>query len=206
MISSVLLVPALALAACSVGQLQPADPDPVVSPGTVTYRFLLPSTRSFCDQVPACGGGVPKHVSLTTVSGQVVGFTTGLCEPDCSKCDHACPLILPLPACNVPPAGIAVTGPFEGIWDGGYTAHSTCGNDVPCYHGAFARPGRYISWFCATPGTFAQPDTGPPTCTPTGPQECVQVPFDFPGPPIQASLPDLIDVDPPPPPDLPVTD
>ncbi len=58
-------------------------------------------------------------------------------------------------------------------------------------HGLEVRSrGTYVARFCATPGTLGTSDGGPPVCTPTGPQECVEVPFAFPSSqPVVITLP-----------------
>lgn len=68
---------------------------------------------------------------------------------------------------------------------------STCGNNLACYQPGFAPAGRYVAKMCATPGNLKTADGGfPSTCTATGPIECVDVPFDFPGPsPVVGTLP-----------------
>ena len=68
---------------------------------------------------------------------------------------------------------------------------STCGNHVSCLEAAFAPAGHYVARMCATPGDLRTADGGfEPTCTATGPIECVDVPFDFPGPsPVVGTLP-----------------
>jgi hypothetical protein len=70
---------------------------------------------------------------------------------------------------------------IETSWDGSYVESSTCGNAVACTMPRFVRPGRYVAHMCATPGTLSM-DGPAPTCTSTGPEECVDMPFDLPGP------------------------
>jgi len=162
----------------------------------VSFRLLLPSTRSFCDQQQYCGAPFPYHLAFSTTSGEPLPLTTtGWCTPDCSCTPRPCPLHPAIPACTGPATGVAVTK-VEGSWDGYYYESSTCGAGTACYNAKYVLPGSYVAWLCATPGTLTEtesaPDGGPPTttCTATGPQECVQVQFNIPGPsPIEATLP-----------------
>ena len=76
-------------------------------------------------------------------------------------------------------------------WDGSIYPTSTCGNNVSCYQPGFAPAGHYVAKMCATPGTLKTAANGiTSTCTATGPVECVDVPFDFPGAsPVVGTLP-----------------
>jgi hypothetical protein len=76
-------------------------------------------------------------------------------------------------------------------WDGATHSTSTCGNNVSCYQPGFAPAGHYVARMCATPGNLTPADGSVrSTCTATGPVECVDVPFDFPGPsPVVGTLP-----------------
>ena len=186
---AIVLVPALALAACSSGQLSDHVPDQTVSPGTVTLRLLLPSTRSFCDQLQPCQG-FATHITLANTFGQPFQTSAGSCPTFCSaQCmPQACP-----PAVCVIGGGVALTGD-EMTWEGSYYERSTCGSNTACYNKRFVAPGHYVAHMCATPGTLGEGDAGPPpTCTASGPEECVDVPFVIPSPSVvEASLPDTI--------------
>jgi hypothetical protein len=70
---------------------------------------------------------------------------------------------------------------MEFKWDGAAVSQSTCGNKMTCYQPGFVKAGHYVARMCATPGTIIPSDGGLPTCTATGPVECVEVPFDIPG-------------------------
>lgn len=189
----ILAVAALVFGACSAGHLG-EPPDPSVSPGTVSFRLLLPSTRSFCDQQPYCGAPLPYHIGFTTEAGEPLPpfTTTGGCPQDCSN-PSPCPL-LPVIVCIGPPTGVAVTT-VEGSWNGAYVEWSTHSDGTSCFASKYVLPGRYVAWLCVTPGTLTEtdaPDGGAPTqtCTASGPQECVHVPFNIPGPsPIEVALP-----------------
>ena len=69
-------------------------------------------------------------------------------------------------------------------WDGSAFATSTCGAKMACYQPGFVPAGHYVARMCATPGTLSSDGGFPQTCTPTGPIECVDVPFDFPSAPL----------------------
>jgi hypothetical protein len=68
---------------------------------------------------------------------------------------------------------------------------STCGMGNSCYQPNHVAPGRYVARMCATPGTLSPPDAGfQSTCTASGPAQCADVPFDYPGPtPVVGKLP-----------------
>jgi hypothetical protein len=153
----------------------------------VTFRLLLPSTRSFCDQLETCQFSA-SHISFSTTTGQSLQIGTQWCATICSaQCT-------PSPCPGIPCAiggGVAVTT-VEQTWDGSYYESSTCGQGMACVIPRHVPPGHYVARVCATPGTLAESDGGPPSCMATGPQECVDVPFDLPGPsPIEVSLPDV---------------
>jgi hypothetical protein len=182
----------LALAACNMGTLGDGRTYQDTSPGTVTLRLDLSSTRSFCDQVPNCGPTV-AHVTLEDATGRPFQLSSGLCSFDCSnQCQpHVCP---PVAILCIQGGGYAVTQ-VQQTWDGMYYEPGTCGLGTSCVSKRFVPPGRYTAHFCVTPGTVSgvQGDvTAPPaTCTATGPEECVDVPFELPGPPVvEATLPD----------------
>jgi len=74
-----------------------------------------------------------------------------------------------------------VTGPTM-QWDGTIYPVSSCGMGTTCYDQLHAAPGHYVVRMCATPGTLSSPDAGfQSTCTASGPIQCVDVPFDYPG-------------------------
>jgi hypothetical protein len=181
---------ALVLAACNAGHLDDGTPpDQGMSPGTVTLQLTLPSEQSFCDPISECGAGV-SHVSFRTVSGETLEVGTRYCATDCSTCAALpCPAI---PACTALAVGEIITD-VEASWDGSFVKSGTCGNGVSCVSRRFVRPGRYVAHMCATPGTMTTAGTSGPPCTPTGDSECMDVPFDLPGPsPITATLPAIL--------------
>lgn len=190
----ILMAPVLAAAACGAGHLggDPA-PDPHTSPGTVTLHLSLPSSQSFCDLTSGCGAGV-SHVSYRTLLGQELDTGARWCFTDCGTCSQApCPAI---PACPVLAVGQAITD-VEVSWDGAFNQSGSCGASVACFSPQFVPPGRYVGHMCATPGTVNTSGDGGPPCTQTADPECVDVPFDLPGPsPVTATLPTVL---PPPP-------
>lgn len=183
--SGILASAAFALGACSSGTLGGlVDPGRGTSPGTVTLRFDLPTTTSFCDpfQYGVCTG---NRIVIETASGQPLRVDPGACPLICSS------------QCVVPPCGDGiclgggqVVPPVERTWDGSYYLSPTCGQGVGCLAPTFAPPGHYIAHVCVTPGMIGGGDGGQPSCTATGPQECLDVPFDLPGPSlVEATLP-----------------
>jgi hypothetical protein len=156
------------------------------SPGSVTLRLVIPAGRSFCDQSSTCGG--TSHITILNNAGQPVGISIPSCSTICSA---ACtPVPCPLIACIQEGVAVKTT---ELQWDGSSYSTSTCGNRMTCYQPGFAPAGHYVARMCATPGNIANGDGGVPSlpvCTASGPVECVDVPFDFPGPsPIVGTLP-----------------
>jgi hypothetical protein len=183
-IRSLAVATALVCAACSAGQLGDPMSGPAVSPGTVTFRLLLPSTRSFCDTVSGCLGP-PEHLSIRDGLGNWLSLTTGWCEPECGGgCGpYACPTLY----CGSVQA-VAVTE-IERTWTGAYFPQSTCGQTT-CFDSRWAPPGHYVAGLCATPGVPSSNESGAQTCLEATAPECVEVAFDIPGPPvIELSLP-----------------
>jgi hypothetical protein len=170
------------LMACSAGHLGDPSSGPGASPGTVTLRLQLTPGQSFCDVIEGCS--YPTHVLIGKESGSwlTVG-TASPCGVACSTCQsQRCPAEAPI-ICAAAATGAAVTS-VEATWDGSFVEQSTCGTGTACHSDRFVPPGRYVARLCATPGTLSGA-----TCTPTGPQECADVPFDLPGPsPIVAPL------------------
>ena len=183
-----ILAPTALMLACSSGELREQTP-PEVSPGTVTIRLLLPSAQTFCDQTDGCVGR--QHIFIgrdpaTLPAGSTAApYASYTCAPRCSdNCvQEYCPVPTIIP-CPIRPLGVgeAVTN-VEITWDGSYSESSTCGANVACYNPRFMPPGRYYARMCVTPGTLSQTDgDAPQTCMQTGAEECVDVPFDLPGP------------------------
>jgi len=181
--AAVLAATFFGLAACSQATLGQPDSGANSSPGTVTLHLALASTTSFCDPPEvACS---PSHIGITTLAGQALQVVTGTCPLICSS------QCVPPPCADgqCPPSGQAVTEATL-TWDGSYYESSTCGQGWGCWMRKFVGPGRYFAHMCATPGMLGQGDGGWPTCTATGQQECVDTPFDFPGPStVEATLP-----------------
>ena len=141
------------------------------SPGTVSVTFEVPGTKTYCQQ-GECGAS--SSVVIKDASGNALMRYPGDCYTPCDTCQS-----LPCPGYACQPQGYAVTGEsFE--WDGTYYAQSTCGQGTSCLAHSYAKPGKYSAVMCATPGTLAPDANQVQQCTPTGPAECVAVPFDFP--------------------------
>jgi len=186
-LAAVFVSVSLSLAACNIGQLGDPQTYQSTSPGMVAFKLDLPSTRTFCDQVATCGFGV-AHVTFDDANGHGFTLNPGWCATLCSsQClPQSCPEI----TCTSG-GGVAITT-IQTSWDGAYYEPGTCGRSVSCYSRRYVLPGRYVAHMCATPGTLTQSDAGPSNCTPSGPQECVDVTFEIPGPPmIERALPDV---------------
>jgi hypothetical protein len=141
------------------------------SPGTVTLRLSLPAA-TYCDN--HCGS--PPHIRIFTSDGQEVQPGEPYCSVLCDSCKTAlCPPI----TC---PAGGGYVDGAELPWDGRVYERATCGaSGTACYRPTFLPPGKYVARLCATPGTVSASTDGYPTfCTPSGVQQCIEVPFDFP--------------------------
>ena len=191
-----LLLPAVlaaGLVGCGSRQLggDPVDGgqpfDPGVSPGTVTFRLSLPSTRTFCDQVDPCSKG-PVHFSFVAASGALLWPNlVDRCPTFCS--DECIPTPCPAIPCGLG-SGVALTGDLEATWDGSHYESAICGINVGCARNKFVAPGNYLVEMCATPGTLKVDETtGVQNCAAMGRQECVAVPFAIPGPTVTGSLP-----------------
>jgi hypothetical protein len=149
------------------------------APQSVTLRLVIPMNRSFCDR---CGSG--SLITILDDAGHAVETNIPFCSTTCSTC---APTLCPPIVC----AAQAVPAENDFTWDGTSVTPATCGNNVACYQPGHAPAGHYVARMCATPGTITTADGGfPSTCTATGSIECVDVPFDFPGPsPVVGTLP-----------------
>lgn len=148
------------------------------SPGQVTFVLTTPPDVPYCHQLSCSGGG--QHLSIIDAEGTELNWQGGTsCGVECSTCQEvACPLAATI-FCPTS-EGFTYTGGTM-TWDGLVTTTLTCGAaHSACSSAGFEHPGGYIAKFCATPGTVTQPDAGPPVCTSTGPEQCVQLPFQFP--------------------------
>jgi hypothetical protein len=179
---------ALSLLNCTAASLPSGSPsrtwDSGVSPGTVTIHVSLPAWQTFCDS-PGCYA--PTHVTFKNAVGVVLGSSSfSGCLPECApQCQPiACPEICADPN----PVGKILTA-LDTTWDGTYVVDSVCGAAVSCFYEPFAAPGHYLAQVCVTPGAVAGPDAGGLVCTTTGPSQCIDVPFDLPGPNINFAWP-----------------
>jgi hypothetical protein len=132
---------------------------------------------------------VPTHFTILS-NGQPLTIALPACTTTCSgtTCQfQICPLGA---AACVAPRGIAFTG-GKLDWDGTIYTMSTCGMSTSCYAPSHAPAGKYVARMCATPGTLSTPDGGFATnCTASGPTECVDIQFEYPGPtPVVGHLP-----------------
>jgi hypothetical protein len=152
---------------------------------TITFEVDVPKNKSYCDMTTACTS--PTHLSILTVGGTILDITPPACGVTCSTCRaNLCPLIA-CPASH----GEAFTGATY-TWDGMTYAASTCGAGTSCTLGKKAPAGKYIARMCATPGTITNADAGlfAERCMATGAAQCVDVPFELPGPsPVVGKLP-----------------
>jgi hypothetical protein len=157
-------------------------------PGIVTLQLVVPATTSFCDQTATCGSRGP-HITISTADGKDVPTIRPGCGVFCGAngtCDQQ--------GCSPGPCaaseGYAYTGEMF-TWDGTSVGSSTCGAGITCTTFPPVPDGNYVAHMCATPGTLSMSDGGFfPTCTATGPVECVDVPFTIPSAtPVVGSLP-----------------
>jgi hypothetical protein len=156
----------------------------------VTLQLVVPATTSFCDQpVPDCSGRPPPHFTILGPDGNALTLDLPSCGVFCGNpCQmKICP---PVPIfCNMGRATL-----FTGdslTWDGTVSTNSTCGLGTACTAIVQVPEGNYTAHMCATPGMLSMSDGGNfPTCTATGPVECVDVPFTIPSAtPVVGSLP-----------------
>ena len=142
------------------------------SPGTTQLSFELPAGKSYCRDSDTCSGH--SSISIKDSSGKVLARFSGDCIVPCDTCE-----LLPCPGAACLQQGFAVKD--ETItWDGTYFDNGTCNQTVTCVATKYAAPGKYTAVMCARPGDLAPDQNQTPQCTYTGPQECVEVPFDFP--------------------------
>jgi len=143
------------------------------SPGTVTLKLVVSSTKSYCVQTDTCS--YFDAITIKDSFGHVVQRWVGDCNyVDCQSCQQlACPGY----ACQ--PQGVAIDGETL-TWDGSYFGPSTCGAGQVCTGKLYMPAGSYTAVMCATPGDLAPDSSNVMQCTNTGPQECVEVPFEFP--------------------------
>jgi hypothetical protein len=172
---------AAGLGACGSGKLGTETQDAGISPGYVNFQLVVPSNRSFCEQIETCTP--PDHFIFFTPSGEPLPTDPGWCPTMCSRCTP--------PPCPLIPCGTGTgtkANAFGTVWNGAVYYASTCGSNVGCVGERFVAPGRYVVRMCAVPGELTPSDAGTQNCTATGPEECVEVPFDMPGPLVTATL------------------
>ena len=143
------------------------------SPGTAKLTFKVSSKRTYCAQADCNGNS--SHISIKDSSDKTLRLSPGDCYTPCDTCK-----MLPCPGAACQQMGVAVNGD-QMIWDGRYFEASTCGQEANCLNKKYAAPGKFTARMCATPGTLAKDQFDVAQCTASGPQECVDVSFDFPG-------------------------
>jgi hypothetical protein len=152
---------------------------------TITLKVTVPAATPYCDQTMGCSS--PTHFEILTAGGQPLQFSTPPCTTICgSSCTST---ICPLGLC-IAPHGTMFAGTTMD-WDGTYYTMSTCGANISCFEPNKAAPGKYIARMCGTPGKLDNPDAGfLANCVASGPEVCVDVPFEYPGPtPVVGNLP-----------------
>jgi hypothetical protein len=152
---------------------------------TITLTLDVPADKPYCDQTMGCTS--PTHFQILNAAGQPIAFSQPFCQ---TMCTTSCqPVFCPLGVC-IAPHGTMFTGASIS-WDGSVYPASTCGMNVPCYTKMQAPAGKYVARMCGTPGKLDNPDAGfQANCVASGPQVCVDVPFDYPGPtPVVGKLP-----------------
>jgi hypothetical protein len=160
---------------------------------TIDFQLKLPASTSYCDETMGCTS--PTHFTIKTTQNSMMTpqnyalpISMPFCATDCSTCQPpSCPAI----AC-IAPHGVDITAmPPELRWNGTYYQSGVCGAGIACSVSFTAAAGHYVVRMCATPGTLSPPDAGfQSTCTASGSAQCVDVPFDYPGPsPVVGKLP-----------------
>ncbi len=142
------------------------------SPGNVTFQLSVNPTTSYCATSNNCSA--PEFIAVVDELGNAVQRAVINCAA--VSCDR----------CVAPPClGIACSSRGELVteqrltWDGAVNVQSTCGSlATSCSGRAYIRPGKFVARMCATPGTLTPGDA--PECVPSGPVECVEVPFEYP--------------------------
>ena len=180
----ILAVAVLALGACNAGHFGGPGPQRVARDRYPS--LLLPSKRSFCDQRRSAAARSRATSAFLTPSGEPLPRrSTGWCPQDCSN-SASVPLDSADPV-RRPPTGVAVTK-VEGTWDGSYVECVDCGDGIACIQRHVRAAGALRGGHVRDPGDAhgdgctADGGAPTPTCTATGPQECVEVPFNIPGP------------------------
>ncbi len=143
------------------------------SAGNAHVVFQIGNGKSYCT-TSNCGSiGGP---GIKDASGKALRLSAGDCYTPCDTCE-----MLPCPGAACQEAhGVAITG-GELKWDGHHFEQGTCNGSVSCFRRVFAPPGKYTARMCATPGDLVDaPPSQLKQCQASGPQECVDVDFDYP--------------------------
>lgn len=142
-----------------------------VSPGSTTLVLEIATGTSFCQ---SGGCGPMSSIAIKDASGTFITRSPGDCYTDCDGCQ-----MLPCPGAACQLQGYAVTGETV-TWDGTRWLDGACNGTTQCLAHGYAEPGQYIAVMCATPGTLVPDANQVDQCTASGPEECVEVPFEFP--------------------------
>jgi hypothetical protein len=142
-----------------------------VSPGTTTLVLEIAAGKSYCQ---SGGCGPISSIAIKDLSGTFIVRSPGDCYTDCDGCQ-----MLPCPGAACQLQGYAVTGETV-TWDGTRWLDGTCNGTTQCLARSYAEPGQYVAVMCATPGTLMPDANQVDQCTASGPEECVEVPFEFP--------------------------
>lgn len=142
------------------------------SSGNVTFDLAVGATKSYCATSTNCS--TPDLFAVLDADGNPVRRAVVDCAAvDCDTC--------------APPGCLGIDCPSRGesvsaqrlSWDGAVNVQSTCGAKMTsCSGRAYVRPGEFVARMCATPGTLTAGAV--PECVPSGPPECVDVPFEYP--------------------------
>jgi hypothetical protein len=152
---------------------------------TIRFRLVVPADKPYCDMAMGCAL-TPTHITILDATRTPIQIDTPscstLCLPSCTM--GSCPPIF----CPAPHSAMFTGTEIE--WDGTMYGMSTCGAARSCYAKQHAA-GHYFARMCATPGSLTNPDASfGATCTASGAEQCIDVPFDYPGPtPVVGKLP-----------------
>jgi hypothetical protein len=138
---------------------------------------------------PVCPGG--GHVSIRTLDGRPLVTRLQPGDPLCSDgCER---WIATVRNCDAVPSSDSLA------WDGTVYAQTTFSEatcavrgavGLACYQPSRASAGRYLAHMCAVRCTSMTTAEGLPSCSATGAEDCIDVPFEFPGPAlVEASFP-----------------
>jgi hypothetical protein len=125
------------------------------------------------------GSGSSRHVSIRTLDGQplVTRLQPGdpLCADGCAAWKGT------VKSCDTVPSSDSLE--WDGIvYDRTTFSDASCATDLECYQPRLAPPGRYLAHMCAARCMSTMTADGMPYCRATGGEDCVDLPFEYPGP------------------------